>query len=87
MARAYADVGMRAVLAPMVADLSFFEAIPGLMDRLPPALQKEVESFTLRAVKATHAADEEGAAEAGRSTDACTSRWRRPSRTIAATRS
>ncbi len=45
MAKAYEDVGMRAVLAPMVADISFFEAIPGLMDRLSPALQKEVESF------------------------------------------
>ena len=39
---------MRAVLAPMVADLTFFEAIPGLMERLSPALQKEVESFGWR---------------------------------------
>src|SRR5579883_3391687 len=38
-AQAYADVGMRAVLAPMVADRSFFEAIPGLMDALPAPLQ------------------------------------------------
>lgn len=45
MAAAYRDVGLRAVLAPMVADISFFEAIPGLMERLPPALQKEVEGF------------------------------------------
>ena len=29
--RAHSDAGMRAVVAPMVADLSFFEAIPGLM--------------------------------------------------------
>ena len=36
--KAYADVGMRAVVAPMVADSSFFEAIPGLMDALPDAL-------------------------------------------------
>ena len=63
MAKAYEDVGMRAVLAPMVADLSFFEAIPGLMDRLPPALQKEVESFTPAPWKATTQADAEGAAE------------------------
>ena len=53
MAKAYEEVGMRCVLAPMVADLSFFEAIPGLMDRLPPALQKEVESFKLAPWKAT----------------------------------
>src|SRR5882724_6494884 len=53
MARAYEDVGMRAVLAPMVADLTFFEAIPGLMDRLPPALQKEAETFRYAPWKAT----------------------------------
>jgi len=53
MARAYEEVGMRCVLAPMVADLSFFEAIPGLMDRLPPVLRKEVESFRLAPWKAT----------------------------------
>jgi 5-methylthioadenosine/S-adenosylhomocysteine deaminase len=53
MAKAYEEVGMRAVLAPMVADLSFFEAIPGLMERLSPALQKEVESFRLAPWKAT----------------------------------
>jgi 5-methylthioadenosine/S-adenosylhomocysteine deaminase len=51
--QAYADVGMRAVLAPMVADTSFFEAIPGLMDRLPPSLQKEVERFQLAPHKAS----------------------------------
>ena len=45
IAKAYEEVGMRAVLAPMVADISFFDAIPGLRDRLPPALQKEVEAY------------------------------------------
>ncbi len=53
MARAYEEVGMRCVLAPMVADLSFFEAIPGLMDRLPPRLRKDVERFRLSPWKAT----------------------------------
>src|SRR5882672_3185730 len=53
MARAYEEVGMRAVLAPMVAVISFFDAIPGLMDRLSPALQKEVESFRYAPWKAT----------------------------------
>lgn len=47
VARAYSDAGMRAVVAPMVADISFFDAIPGLMDRLPPSLQKEAETFRL----------------------------------------
>jgi guanine deaminase len=53
MAKAYEEVGMRCVLAPMVADLTFFEAIPGLMERLSPALQKEIESFKLAPWKAT----------------------------------
>ena len=53
MAKAYEEVGMRCVLAPMVADLTFFEAIPGLKDRLPPSLQKEVEAFKLSPWKAT----------------------------------
>src|SRR5262245_40277601 len=53
MGHAYEEVGMRVVLAPMVADLSFFQAIPGLMDCLPPGLQKEVESFRPAPWKAT----------------------------------
>lgn len=42
VARAYADAGMRAVLAPMVADRSFVESIPGLMQALPADLQAEL---------------------------------------------
>lgn len=53
MAQAYEEVGMRAVLAPMVADITFFDAIPGLLERLSPALQKEVESFRYAPWKAT----------------------------------
>lgn len=45
VAEAYDSVGIRAVIAPMVADLSFYQAIPGLMDVLPPELQKAVESL------------------------------------------
>jgi guanine deaminase len=51
--QAYADVGMRAVLAPMVADISFYDAIPGLMQRLPKALQKEVEAMRPAGYKAS----------------------------------
>ncbi len=42
-AEAYAEVGMRAVIAPMVADLSFYQAIPGLLDALPDALRRAAE--------------------------------------------
>lgn len=52
-AQAYRDVGIRAVVAPMVADHSFYEAIPGLMEMLPPALQKDVERFRLAPYKTT----------------------------------
>ena len=41
--RAYADVGLRAVVAPMMADRTFWQAIPGLLDALPDALRGEVE--------------------------------------------
>ncbi len=51
--QAYADIGMRATLAPMVADTSFFEAIPGLMERLSPTLRKEVEAYRLAPHKAS----------------------------------
>jgi cytosine/adenosine deaminase-related metal-dependent hydrolase len=41
VARAYSDVGMRAVVAPMMADRSFYEAIPGLADFLPAPLREQ----------------------------------------------
>ena len=41
--RAYADAGVRALVAPAVADLLFYEWVPGLMDALPDDLRKEVE--------------------------------------------
>ena len=55
-AKAYSDAGMRAVVAPMVANLSFYEAIPGLMDVLPAGLQKEVERLRLSPYEASIAA-------------------------------
>ncbi|WP_108661115.1 amidohydrolase family protein [Acuticoccus kandeliae] len=41
--QAYTDIGMRAVIAPMVADYPFFRAIPGLYEALPAPLQKEID--------------------------------------------
>ena len=46
--RAYADSGMRAVVAPMMADRTFHRAIPGLMDALPDALRREAEAVALK---------------------------------------
>jgi len=47
VASAYAELGMRAVIAPMVADRSFYEAIPGLAEALPPSLQEKVAGLRL----------------------------------------
>jgi cytosine/adenosine deaminase-related metal-dependent hydrolase len=54
--QAYADVGMRAVVAPMVADRSFYEAIPGLMEALPQPLKERVGELRLPPAEATLAA-------------------------------
>ena len=43
VARAYQEVGMRVVVAPMMADRLFYEAIPGLMESLPKSLRARVE--------------------------------------------
>jgi guanine deaminase len=52
-AQAYADVGMRAVVAPMVADRSFYEAIPGLLEALPPPLRQGVAELRPPRAEAT----------------------------------
>ena len=54
--QAYADVGMRAVIAPMVADRSFYEAIPGLHDALPEPLKERVAALRLAPREETIAA-------------------------------
>jgi guanine deaminase len=55
-AEAYAEVGMRAVIAPMVADRTMYEAIPGLHDALPADLQAAVERLRLAPHERTLAA-------------------------------
>lgn len=46
MAQAYLDAGMRAVIAPMLMDISFYNAIPGLYEALPAPLQAQLASAT-----------------------------------------
>ncbi|MCL2430312.1 MAG: amidohydrolase family protein [Alphaproteobacteria bacterium] len=48
VARAYRDVGMRAVIAPMMADVSFWHAIPGLVEAMPQAVRERVEAICLQ---------------------------------------
>jgi 5-methylthioadenosine/S-adenosylhomocysteine deaminase len=55
-AQAYADIGMRAVVAPMVADRSFFESIPGLMEALPAELKARAAELRMPPAAATIAA-------------------------------
>lgn len=51
--QAYEDAGMRAVVAPMVADLTFYEAVPGLMEALTPGMRKDLEGLKLAPYKTT----------------------------------
>ena len=46
--RAYAETGLRAVVAPMMADITFFDATPGLKDALRPPLAKQVDAIRAR---------------------------------------
>jgi cytosine/adenosine deaminase-related metal-dependent hydrolase len=62
VAQAYADLGLRAVLAPMIADKTLFQAIPGLLDALPADLRKAVGRLDLSPGDETIAAVEEIAA-------------------------
>jgi 5-methylthioadenosine/S-adenosylhomocysteine deaminase len=45
VARAYADVGMRAVISPMIADRTFYQAIPGLLDAFPAEMRPLAEAM------------------------------------------
>lgn len=42
--QAYRDVGMRAVIAPMLSDVSFYRAVPGIFEALPDGIKKQLES-------------------------------------------
>ena len=46
VAEAYASVGIRAVIAPMIADQTLCEALPGLIESFPPALQAQVRRLS-----------------------------------------
>jgi 5-methylthioadenosine/S-adenosylhomocysteine deaminase len=43
--QAYTDVGVRVVLAPAVADVVFYQTVPGLSDLLPPDLRRTVQDI------------------------------------------
>lgn len=53
MAEAYRAVGLRGVLAPMVADLTFFQATPGLVEALPEAHRARAAGMRMAETAAT----------------------------------
>ena len=65
--RGYRDAGFRALMAPMVADRSFFETVPALVDALP---QRCKNGFVKTAWRRARAASRyaENSSRAGRST-------------------
>jgi guanine deaminase len=40
VAKAYDDIGLRAIVAPMLSSQSFYKAVPGLLEHIPPILAK-----------------------------------------------
>ena len=53
VASAYGEVGMRAVIAPMMADRTLYSALPGLMEALPPDLQDSARKIELAPYEAS----------------------------------
>ncbi len=56
VSRAYRDVGMRAVVAPMTADHTFYQAVPGLLEALPDAQRPRIEAIQMQPGEAIIAA-------------------------------
>ena len=56
VARAYRDAGMRAVVAPMIADRTIYQALPGLLDALPEGLRSQCAGLSAAPIEHTFAA-------------------------------
>jgi 5-methylthioadenosine/S-adenosylhomocysteine deaminase len=55
VARAYRDVGMRAVVAPMIADRTIYQALPGLLDALPEQIRAQYAALNAAPIEQTFA--------------------------------
>jgi 5-methylthioadenosine/S-adenosylhomocysteine deaminase len=53
VARAYRDAGMRAVVAPMIADRTIYQALPGLLDALPDDLRSQCAALAAAPIEGT----------------------------------
>jgi 5-methylthioadenosine/S-adenosylhomocysteine deaminase len=56
VARAYHDAGMRAVVAPMIADRTIYQALPGLLDALPDDLRSHYAGLSAAPIEDTFSA-------------------------------
>ena len=56
VARAYRDAGMRAVVAPMIADRTLYQALPGLLDALPDELRLQYAGLGAAPIEQTFSA-------------------------------
>ena len=55
-AQGYVDVGLRAVVAPMIADLTLYQALPGLLDAFPAPMRGTLEALRTAPPEVTLAA-------------------------------
>jgi guanine deaminase len=53
VASAYCDAGMRAVVAPMIADRTIYQALPGLLEALPENLRSQVAKSSAAPIEQT----------------------------------
>src|SRR5215831_12080461 len=53
VASAYAAVGLRAVIAPMVSDLTFYQSLPGLIEALPEDARSRAGAMRMGSADAT----------------------------------
>ncbi len=56
VARAYRDAGMRAVVAPMIADRTIYQALPGLLEALPDDLRSHCAGLSAAPIEQTFSA-------------------------------
>ena len=87
VAEAYAQAGMRAVIAPMMADMTLYEAIPGLMDALPPRCGPRWRRSACRPGRRRSSGCGPSCTDGTATEPWCGPRWRRQFRCIAATSS
>ena len=83
VANAYAKVGLRAVIAPMVADLTFYQSVPGLIDALPDDARRRAGKMRMGGADARCGAAPARHALGRTRATGCGSASRRPSRITA----